>query len=86
MEGVPGRRALQQPPRDVDSVHVNVYPCLVDGVKGLVYRLLQARVADNLGKERRGGTAMNSRVEVDRFSRVGLVDVAPRERLPEKRL
>ena len=50
----------------VDSVHANVYPCLVDSIKGLVDRLLRARIAGHLGKKRGGGIAMNSCVGVKR--------------------
>ena len=60
VERVLGGRALHEPPRDIDSVHVKGHPCLVHGIKSTVDRLFQARVTNDICQERWGETTMDT--------------------------
>ena len=68
MIGVLGGRALHEPPRDIDSVHVKGHPCLVHGIKSTADRLFQARVTNNICQERWGETTMDCSMEVQRLA------------------
>ena len=84
--GVLGRRALQQPPRDVDSMHVKRHPCFENRVQCVANRLLQARMPGDICQKRWGGAAMDRSMEMKIFPCVRLVDIAPPERHTEDTL